>query len=232
LDYPSGDVSDWWWDASEDERDAYENENGYPYTLYSFNWSASKFEDGSWYDTTSCDFPNGDIDMWWDTVDQDMRDCYMLLWGLPSFLYSENWEDSGWYKEDNCDFPNGDVEYWWDDATDSMKDCYVWTYGAPYIIYSDDFYDDWDDWDDDVNYDLSCVYEIDCDHPNGDVEYWWYDATEAQKACYISESGYPPFWQGGICDIPNGDVESWWCSTDEDTRLCYIDYYGLPWFME
>lgn len=29
-------------------------------------------------------------------------------------------------------------------------------------------------------------------HPNGDMEYWWWDASEDERQCYISKYGNPP----------------------------------------
>ncbi len=36
---------------------------------------------------------------------------------------------------------------------------------------------------------------LDCSgwtHPNGDIEYWWDEISEAERQCYISRFGYPP----------------------------------------
>lgn len=32
-----------------------------------------------------CSFPNGDIEYWWNTVSQSVRDCYIEKYGYPSF---------------------------------------------------------------------------------------------------------------------------------------------------
>jgi len=142
--YPNGDIKNWWWTATDAERQSYIDENGYPYSLYSFDWESEKFDDGSWYNETDCVFPNGDAKDWWYTIDNDMRQCYIYLHGLPSFVYEDEgeWEETGWYNEKNCDFPNSDAENWWDSASDAMKDCYTWTYGLPDFLYSDLYYED------------------------------------------------------------------------------------------
>jgi hypothetical protein len=33
-----------------------------------------------------CDFPNGDVEYWWYTAEEDMRDCYESIYGTPEFL--------------------------------------------------------------------------------------------------------------------------------------------------
>lgn len=33
----------------------------------------------------NCSFPNGDIEYWWNTVSQDVRDCYISKYGYPIF---------------------------------------------------------------------------------------------------------------------------------------------------
>jgi hypothetical protein len=231
LKYPRGDVSEWWWTATDEQRQSYITEKGYPYSLYKIDWTQSNWDSPDWYDSVSCSFVDYfDVESWWYTASSDTRDCYIYLYGIPSFLYEDEgaWEETGWYDETNCTFPNGDTEYWWWETTDAVRDCYVWTYGLPYFLFDDSYYDyDYED------YDLSCAYDLDCDHPNGDIEYWWSDVTEAQRACYVYENGmFPYFMEEPACDIPNGNVENWWCLNDEDTRLCYIEMYGLPWFME
>jgi hypothetical protein len=32
-----------------------------------------------------CSFPNGDIEYWWNSVSQDVRDCYISKYGYPNF---------------------------------------------------------------------------------------------------------------------------------------------------
>ena len=63
--------------------------------------------------------------------------------------------------------------------------------------YWDEYVDDWSDYDsttDTDTYDTedSDVTE-DCTFPNGDIEYWWYDADEATKDCYRDMYGEPYF---------------------------------------
>ncbi|MBN2016293.1 hypothetical protein JW766_05695 [Candidatus Dojkabacteria bacterium] len=232
--YPTGDVETWWWTATDEQRQNYIEKNGYPSFLYGYTWDQDAWANPDWYSSDVCTFPNGDVETWWYSVSEDMRNCYTYLYGLPSFLYEGDWESSYWYSDDACTFPNGDIETWWWTVSDQVRDCYVWTYGMPDFLYPEDYYyDDSYDYDYYDNYDLSCVYQLDCDYPNGDLEFWFDDAPEAQKACVIYQvEGMTSFWAENGCSYPNGDIEYWWCSTDEDTRLCYINEYGLPWFME
>lgn len=230
--YPNGDVSDWWWSASEKERKAFIDDKSYPYGLYEFNWDSPSFLDTVSAAFEGCDHPNGEISSWWYTTTSDIRSCYVLNNGLPTFLYGGgNWDSSKWKKDNNCgDHPNGDIEYWWFESSDSVKDCFTWENGAPLDLYGYDFI--YDENGSSYYSEPTCLYELDCDHPNGDVDLWFDDVSEEKKACFVYEyMGDSPFWAEGGCSYPNGDVEDWWCSVDEDVRLCYLWEYGLPWFM-
>jgi len=87
-----------------------------------------------------------------------------------------------------------------------------------------------------------------CLHPNGDVEYWWHSATQAERDCYTVKYGTPSFLQqpqpttppqqtGGIdpntCMHPNGDVWIWWNDATPAEQECFmLKYPESPFFKQ
>ena len=64
-----------------------------------------------------------------------------------------------------------------------------------------------------------------CDHPNGDVEYWWWDVPQDIRDCYTDLYGEPAFTKTtptqntqNNCVYPNGDVAEWWETVPQSTR--------------
>jgi hypothetical protein len=69
-------------------------------------------------------------------------------------------------------------EFPWDDSSDEYLDDYT---------YEDDHGDDAA-----VGNDVTYTEE-DCDFPNGDIEYWWYEVDEETRECYRDMYGDPWF---------------------------------------
>jgi len=97
--------------------------------------------------------------------------------GLPRCqTYSESQTTSGTVDPQTCSHPNGDVEYWWYSAPQSARDCYVARYGQmpPFLQQAQQ----------PAAPAKSTVDPNTCQHPNGDVEYWWNQASEAERECF------------------------------------------------
>lgn len=131
------------------------------------NPSIKQSTDSTQQDTPACNHPNGDVEYWWWDVPQDIRDCYIDLYGEPAFIKTQN-------TQNNCTFPNGDVAEWWETVPQSTRDCFTSMYGAPQFAEEggDVPYCDYD-------HDPDCwppgefPGDIDAyDHPNGDIEFW------------------------------------------------------------
>jgi len=89
-----------------------------------------------------------------------------------------------------------------------------------------------------------------CLHPNGDVEYWWYSASQAERDCFTAKYGAPsllqqpqaqpttpPQPQGGVdpstCQHPNGDVWIWWNDASPAEQDCFmLKYPESPFFRQ
>ncbi|MBD3299947.1 MAG: hypothetical protein GF347_01200 [Candidatus Moranbacteria bacterium] len=56
------------------------------------------------------------------------------------------------------------------------------------------------------------VQTFNCDnwvHPNGDVEYWWWEVSQAERDCFIERYGYDPMaGDYGQTDVPYCDYEN------------------------
>lgn len=84
------------------------------------------------------------------------------------------------------------------------------------------------------------VSDIPCDHPNGDVEYWWWDVSQDIRDCYTQKYGAPAFLttlqnpqnSKTDCSFPNGDVAEWWETVPQATRDCFVAMYGQPQFAQ
>ena len=113
-------------------------------------------------------------------VNQNLSQC---LGGTPS----EQVTSTGGVDPDTCQHPNGDVEYWWYSAPQSARDCYIARYGQlpPFLQSSPTA----------APTKKLTVDPNTCQHPNGDVEYWWNQATEAEKECFRVRNPNAPILQ-------------------------------------
>lgn len=81
---------------------------------------------------------------------------------------------------------------------------------------------------------LSSPSSSPCNHPNGDLEYWWWEVSQDVRDCYTELYGEPAFAKSGLsasdCTFPNGNVAEWWETVSQKTRDCYVSMNGQPQF--